>query len=335
MKYTVKDEGDLRRYFVMIPHMIDDMKMSSSAYRLYGHLKRVAGENGECWQTTRTIAAACNMSCSTVVRTKSELIKLGLIAVKKVASGRRLDAHLITIKDVWIQNVAQYETNSAKFETNSTTNEANSSSNETNNTARVLKEEPIKNNPKRKTINNNPSTPPKNGGARSSSPEDERKYKTELALVKGIAKSIAGGRDLANWPEDVTGIVQVVCELWHVNPPTSGKSKAYWIASARELIDAAGEYGIVAIREVRADFERHMATHGGLPPFSVEGPNSLVKATRAKAGRMRELVGKDERDRARYAEWNSDDADETSDEGERSSHGDRYVSGEFAELIEH
>ena len=152
-------------------------------------------------------------------------------------------------------------------------------------------------------------SPPKNGGARSTSPEDERKHKTELALVKGIAKSIAGGRDLANWPEDVSAIVQVVCELWHLHPPTSSKSKAYWIASTRELSDASGEFGVAAIREMRADFERHMATHGGLPPFSVEGPNSLVKATRAKAGQMR---GRGQ-------------------EQDRS----RYIGGAFAEFIEH
>ena len=129
------------------------------------------------------------------------------------------------------------------------------------------------------------------------------------AMLKYYATHSPETPDLTGWPADVSAIVQVVCELWNLKPPKTAKGKAYWIASARELIDAASEYGVEAVRAVRADFERHMATHGGLPPFSVEGPNSLVKATRAKAGQMR---GRGQ-------------------EQDRS----RYIGGEYAEFIEH
>ena len=129
------------------------------------------------------------------------------------------------------------------------------------------------------------------------------------AMLKYYAPHGPDTPDLTGWPADVSAIVQVVCELWHLKPPETAKGKAYWIASARELQDAASEYGEAAIREVRDDFERHMATHGGLPPFSIEGPNSLVKATRAKAGQMRGRGQEQDRD--------------------------RYVSGEYAEFIEH
>ena len=129
------------------------------------------------------------------------------------------------------------------------------------------------------------------------------------AMLKYYATHSPETPDLTGWPADVSAIVQVVCELWHLRPPQLAKSKAYWIGAARELLDAAGEYGEEAIREMRADFERHMATHGGLPPFSVEGPGSLVKATRAMAGRLR---GRGQ-------------------EQDRS----RYIGGAYAEFIEH
>src|SRR4030067_124393 len=129
--------------------------------------------------------------------------------------------------------------------------------------------------------------------------------RTLTALLRGAAVI---GPDLHDWPEDVRKVIGVVCELWHLKPPETAKSKGYWIASARELQDAASEYGVEAIRAVRDDFEAHMRSHGGLPPFSVEGPGSLVKATRAKAGQMR---GRGQ-------------------EQDRS----RYISGEFAERSE-
>jgi len=136
--------------------------------------------------------------------------------------------------------------------------------------------------------------------------ENTYRERTRKAVITAMAYY---GYDLHAWPEDVRETIEAVCELWWLKPPETKKSKAYWIASARELIDAFGELGTRVIREVRNDFERHMATHGGLPPFGVEGPNSLVKAARMKAGQLRSQG--QERDR------------------------DRYVGGEYAEWIEH
>ena len=129
------------------------------------------------------------------------------------------------------------------------------------------------------------------------------------AMLKYYATHSPETPDLTGWPADVSAIVQVVCELWNLKPPKTAKGKAYWIASARELIDAASEYGEEAIRAVRYDFEAHMRSHGGLPPYGVEGPNSLVKAARAMAGRLRGRGQEQDRD--------------------------RYIGGEFAEFIEH
>jgi hypothetical protein len=58
----IVEEVTYRRYFTIIPNMVDDLGLSPYAYRLYGHFRRVAGEAGECWQSTATLAETCKMS---------------------------------------------------------------------------------------------------------------------------------------------------------------------------------------------------------------------------------------------------------------------------------
>ena len=80
-EYYIKDEGDLRQYYFQVPNMIDDLGLSIFAFRLYGHLKRVAGDEGICYQSTRTLANNCKMSTASVSRAKRELIYYGLINI--------------------------------------------------------------------------------------------------------------------------------------------------------------------------------------------------------------------------------------------------------------
>lgn len=116
-------------------------------------------------------------------------------------------------------------------------------------------------------------------------PEKQHEKRTEQAIARGIIQAGSDG-DLADWPEDVREIIQEVCKLFNLKPPTR-KSKSYWIASARELIDACGEWGLNAIQEYRQDFEAYMESHQGIAPHTVEGPGSLIKVVRAKTGLMR------------------------------------------------
>ena len=43
---TVTDTGSLHPYRIELPIMIDDMRLSVSAFRLYAHFKRRAGDTG-------------------------------------------------------------------------------------------------------------------------------------------------------------------------------------------------------------------------------------------------------------------------------------------------
>lgn len=106
--YRVAD--DTRGYFFMMPNMIDDIGLSVYAFRLYGRLKRVAGDKGHCDQSTRTLADACQMSTASVSRAKQELLTAGLIRIstKKRTYGG-MDYHEITIVDIWAENVSRYQ----------------------------------------------------------------------------------------------------------------------------------------------------------------------------------------------------------------------------------
>ena len=129
------------------------------------------------------------------------------------------------------------------------------------------------------------------------------------AIARGNGKTHAV--DVTGYPEDIAEVVEIVCELWYLIPPATKKSKAYWIQSAHELLDACGEFGVDLIRDYRLEFEGKMReikqrTGQGCAPHTVEGPGSLVKMVRDLAGRKR--AGEDDaerrsaRARMRYAE---------------------------------
>ena len=108
--FIVKDDGDLRKYYAQIPNIVDDMNLSISAYRLYGHLKRVAGESGACWQSADALSKCCNMSHGSVTKSKQELLANNLITIENKPSKKGKNYHFITLTDIWFQNIEKYKT---------------------------------------------------------------------------------------------------------------------------------------------------------------------------------------------------------------------------------
>jgi len=54
MKYKIKDESNDRQYFTIIPNYI--LNHSSAIDKaIYIDMKRVAGENGRCFMTEKTM----------------------------------------------------------------------------------------------------------------------------------------------------------------------------------------------------------------------------------------------------------------------------------------
>lgn len=97
-----------RTHFIMLPNVIDDMGLSPYAFRLYCHLRRVAGESGACWQSTATLAAHCGISAGSISQAKKDLTDKGLISIDE-KSGAGGIYHHITITDVWERNHQHYQ----------------------------------------------------------------------------------------------------------------------------------------------------------------------------------------------------------------------------------
>ena len=102
-------KSEVRAYFSIIPHVVDDLPLSVFAYRLYGHIVRRAGEHGVCFESVRNMAEHCMVSIGTIVRAKKELDKAGLIRIKSVqGQNGRFSHDEITLVDIMPSNVEFY-----------------------------------------------------------------------------------------------------------------------------------------------------------------------------------------------------------------------------------
>jgi hypothetical protein len=110
--HAIKDEAAPIANFAMIPNIIDHMHLTPQAYRLYGHLRRVIGEagGGACWQSTRTMADACDLGVASIFRAKRELMTCDppLIRVQVKQKNEGGYYHEITLIDIWTENNAYF-----------------------------------------------------------------------------------------------------------------------------------------------------------------------------------------------------------------------------------
>ena len=71
--------------------------------------------------------------------------------------------------------------------------------------------------------------------------EDDHRDRIAASFQEGLAE--ISQVDLQGYPVDVVEVLRIVCEEWNLRPPRTKKSKANWIQSGRELLDACGEFG--------------------------------------------------------------------------------------------
>jgi hypothetical protein len=118
-KFFIKEEGQ-HKYYAQIPNIVDSADLSPHAIRLYLHLKRVAGDAGECYQSVRTMAKLCKMSKSAVHDAKISLVEAKFIKIENKKGGCKYGYQSITILDIWEENNAAFSSSklSARKDTN-------------------------------------------------------------------------------------------------------------------------------------------------------------------------------------------------------------------------
>jgi hypothetical protein len=123
---------------------------------LYLHLKRTAGEQGECWKSTATLAKETGMSAGMVSKAKDalttariELAGKSLIHVKEEENPHGGKArHVITLTDIWPDNIKRFA--SSPHELASSQDEVASSYSEVTSSPHEIKKEPSRKEPKKK-----------------------------------------------------------------------------------------------------------------------------------------------------------------------------------------
>lgn len=101
MQHEIRDEAP-RDHYSSIPNLVDDLNLTPQAYRLYGHLRRVAGENGKCWQSTKTLSKSCRMSAGSISEAKKELENTFPPLIRVTSKTKEGGIyHEITITDIW------------------------------------------------------------------------------------------------------------------------------------------------------------------------------------------------------------------------------------------
>lgn len=159
MQEIIRDSS--RSNFFMIPNTLDEMNLTVYGFRLYCHYKRVAGENGTCWQSVKTMAEKCNMSMGSVTNARNELVEKNLITVKEVHNPNGKAFLEVTISDIWYKNnsgCSLYEVRTSPHEQVTSPGEHPPSSHEIKNTPLI--NTPLKNNSFEKTSKEEPTLEP-------------------------------------------------------------------------------------------------------------------------------------------------------------------------------
>jgi len=99
--------SDIKKYFTIVPNYVIE---HSSAYELavYTYLKRVAGEDGTCWESANNIGKKLNADPKTIRKYLKILLKKNLIEKVGVKGKTKPTAEYKIIK-IWELNTKHYQ----------------------------------------------------------------------------------------------------------------------------------------------------------------------------------------------------------------------------------
>lgn len=204
----VRDAGCMRKYRTEIPNLVlsrlADGAINTYDLALYVVYKRTAGEDGECFKSTTTLAREAGMSAGQVVKSRSKLITEGLIAATEVRrGGGRAELH-VTICDIWTANMAAFASErSSRGEQRTSRGELQTSPGEVQSSPREWRssqgeslkgeEEPLKKEPLKKEPQKKGGSVPVVGtpGATAPPPDADALAPAQLAEGKRIRAALA------------------------------------------------------------------------------------------------------------------------------------------------
>jgi hypothetical protein len=111
-------DEDTHKNFCMIPNAITDL-LKVELLGFYVHLKRITGETGKCYQSSRTLAKNCKISLGSVVSYKKQLAELGLIHIISRKRGATFYDE-IRIRDIWGKDLNAFRNSNAFKKKNAT-----------------------------------------------------------------------------------------------------------------------------------------------------------------------------------------------------------------------
>ena len=234
--------------FTTIPNMVDDMGLSAHAFRLYCHIRRVAGDEGRCWQSTKTLSQKCNIGMATVSRSKQELEKAHLIRIEKKTKAGGDWYHEIAVIDIWKKNSYLYAKDSTG-EGQDSTGEIRPSTGET-----------IKN-----PVNKNPllNESEKNSISKAISSAN----KTVSAVIEQAKNEKWPFRE--KFPEQYRDLLDAFVEETGIKPVKAQVND--WMATASDWMEAGAKP-----QDVRQACEEAKPNERGYGGFKVNRPGSLL-----------------------------------------------------------
>ena len=111
-EFTVNDRSSLHNFRTEIPNIVFDLGLDPYALSLYLYYKKVAGDNGACFQKKKTIMEKTGMSLS-VIKERNRLLsqpvkELGGKSLIKITQRKAPDGNnlptVIEIVDIWPDN---------------------------------------------------------------------------------------------------------------------------------------------------------------------------------------------------------------------------------------
>jgi len=108
--FQIEDGSSLHKYRTETPNIVYDLDLDPYEGWLYSHLKRIAGDQGACFASNKTLAIKSKISERKVKDCKNSLSQKGLIKIteRKKANGSP-DTTLIQIIDLWPQNFVHFQ----------------------------------------------------------------------------------------------------------------------------------------------------------------------------------------------------------------------------------